>query len=138
VQYSVKVSEMGKLLNTLIRDFQVCQIAGGSMNPGDRYAPTDLTCPECRGPLSERQDGALTELRCRVGHIYSLESAIATHLETQERTLWSAVVALEEGAELLHKTAAQSEVTGRPVNATRVRSRAHQGPARRSTPTPTG
>ena len=118
VEYSVKLSEMVKLLNKLIRDSESRQIAGGSMDPGDRYAPTDLTCPECRGPLSERQDGALTELRCRVGHIYSLESAIATHIETQERTLWSAVVALEEGAELFRKTAAQSEGSqaGRLIN----------------------
>jgi two-component system, chemotaxis family, protein-glutamate methylesterase/glutaminase len=123
VQYSVKLSEMGKLLNTLIRDFEVRHIAGGSMNPGDRYTPTDLTCPECRGPLSERQDGALTELRCRVGHIYSLESALATHIETQERTLWSAVVALEEGAELFRKTAAQSEGSqaGRLINQAKSR-----------------
>lgn len=83
VEYSVKLSEMGKLLNTL-HDSESRQIAGDSMDPGDRYAPTDLTCPECRGPLSERQDGALTELRCRVEHIYSPESAIATHIETQE------------------------------------------------------
>jgi len=123
VQYSVKLSEMGKLLNTLIGDFEVRHIAGGSMNPGDRYTLTDLTCPECRGPLSERQDGALTELRCRIGHIYSLESALATHIETQERTLWSAVVALEEGAELFRKTAAQSERSqaGRLINQAKLR-----------------
>ena len=36
VQYSVKLSEMDKLLNTLIGDFEVVRhIAGGSMNPGD-------------------------------------------------------------------------------------------------------
>jgi two-component system, chemotaxis family, protein-glutamate methylesterase/glutaminase len=123
VNYSVKLSEMGRLLNTLIRDSESHQIAGGSMNPEGRYTSTDLTCPECRGPLSERQDGALTELRCRVGHIYSLESAIATHVETQERTLWSAVVALEEGAELFRKTAAQSEGSqaGRLINEAKSR-----------------
>jgi two-component system, chemotaxis family, protein-glutamate methylesterase/glutaminase len=123
VDYSVKLSEMAKLLSTLIRDSEFRQIAGGSMNPGDRYTPTDLTCPECRGPLSERQDGALTELRCRVGHIYSLESVTAAHVETQERTLWSAVVTLEEGAELFRKTAAQSEgsQSGRLINQAKTR-----------------
>ena len=78
------------------------------MNADKSYTPTDLTCPECRGPLSEHQDGPLTELRCRVGHLYSLESAVGAHADTQERTLWSAVVALEEGAALFRKTAAQS------------------------------
>lgn len=63
VDYSVKLSEMSELLSTLTHDSEFREIAGGSMNPGDRYTPTDLICPECRGPLSERQDGALTELR---------------------------------------------------------------------------
>src|SRR5205823_6163639 len=109
VDYSVKLSEMAELLSSLTSDSQVRQTPGDTMNANDPYTPTDLTCPECRGPLSEHGDGTLTELRCRVGHIYSLESAVAAHVDTQERILWSAVVALEEGASLFRKTAAQSE-----------------------------
>jgi predicted RNA-binding Zn ribbon-like protein len=45
----------------------------------------------------------MAELRCRVGHIYSAQSFLAAHAETRERTLWSAVVALEEGAEVMRE-----------------------------------
>jgi two-component system chemotaxis response regulator CheB len=61
---------------------------------------TRLTCPECRGPLYERKEGTLREFHCRVGHAYAPAALLAAHTETVERTLWSAVVALEEGAEL--------------------------------------
>ena len=60
---------------------------------------TQLTCPECRGPITRFVEGSLMEFRCRVGHRYSPETFLAAHAETRERTLWAAVVALEEGAE---------------------------------------
>ena len=109
VDYSVKLSEMAELLASLVRGSHVKQTIEDTVNANNPYTLTGLTCPECRGPLSEHEDGTLTELRCRVGHLYSLESAVAAHADTQERTLWSAVVALEEGASLFRKAAAQSE-----------------------------
>ena len=70
---------------------------------------TDLTCPDCRGPISETTEG-IKEYRCRVGHRYSPETYAAAEKETQERTLWAAVVALEEGAEVSRELATkQSE-----------------------------
>jgi LSD1 subclass zinc finger protein len=57
------------------------------------------TCPECRGPLSF-VPGSI-EFRCLVGHAYSPWTLLWTHYETQERTLWSAVVVLEEAAILV-------------------------------------
>jgi len=62
--------------------------------------PTSLTCPECRGSLELHLDGGVIEYWCRVKHNYAPETILAAHAETEERTLWSAVVALEEGAEL--------------------------------------
>ena len=50
---------------------------------------TDLTCPECRGPITEFQEGAITEFRCRVGHRYSPETFLAAHADTRERALWA-------------------------------------------------
>lgn len=61
---------------------------------------TKLTCPDCRGALERLQDAKLLQYRCRVGHTYSAETAIAAHASTEEITLWKAVVALEEGADL--------------------------------------
>ena len=64
------------------------------------YEWTDLTCPECRGPI--RQSGkSLKEYRCRVGHRYSPETYMAAEVETRERTMWAAVLALEEAAEVM-------------------------------------
>jgi two-component system chemotaxis response regulator CheB len=68
-----------------------------------------LTCPECRGPLTEERQGAIVEYRCRVGHVYSPLTMAAAHEETVERELWAAVVALEEAADINEHIAAQSE-----------------------------
>jgi two-component system chemotaxis response regulator CheB len=40
------------------------------------------------------------EYRCRVGHAYSPETAVAAHYETEEDALWAAMVTLEKGADL--------------------------------------
>jgi two-component system chemotaxis response regulator CheB len=109
VDYCVKLSAIPELLNALIRDSVTRHIPEAAMMQSKRYSPTELTCPECGGPLSVLEDEALVQFRCRVGHVYSLESAVAAHAEAQERTLWSAVVALEAGAELFRKAAAVSE-----------------------------
>ncbi len=61
----------------------------------------EVTCPECRGPLSEVRLGALREYRCLVGHAYSARTVLQAHSETEEKTLWAAVVALEESANLV-------------------------------------
>jgi two-component system chemotaxis response regulator CheB len=71
---------------------------------------TALTCPDCRGPISESRRGSITEFACRVGHRYSPVTFLAAHAETRERVLWAAVVALEEGAEIAHGLAAHSTV----------------------------
>jgi len=68
---------------------------------------TDLTCPDCRGPISESSKG-IKEYRCRVGHRYSPEMYLAVQEETQERTLWAAVLALEEGAKVAREVSTQS------------------------------
>lgn len=62
-----------------------------------------LTCPECRGPLWKESQGRIVEYRCRVGHAYSPLAMAQEHQETVERTLWSALVALEEAADISEK-----------------------------------
>lgn len=66
---------------------------------------TKLTCPDCRGALERTQDGNFLQYRCRVGHAYAAETAVAAHASTEENTLWAAVVALEEGADLWEEVA---------------------------------
>ena len=67
----------------------------------DRF--TGFTCPECRGPLYE--NGQPPEFRCRVGHVLSLKGLFEEHTSTQERKLYEAIVALEEGADLAQRVA---------------------------------
>ncbi|MFL6451096.1 MAG: chemotaxis protein CheB [Bryobacteraceae bacterium] len=62
--------------------------------------PSDLTCPECRGPLSREHQGKIVEYRCRVGHVFSPLAMVQEHRETVERSLWMSVLALEEAAEI--------------------------------------
>jgi two-component system chemotaxis response regulator CheB len=66
---------------------------------------TNLTCPECRGPLEEFRHGLLAEYKCRTGHRYSSDTMLSAHADTEERTLWSGVVALEEGADIAERLA---------------------------------
>ena len=61
------------------------------------------TCPECRGPLEEIHENGPVEFRCLVGHRYPPEALLHAHYETEERELWSAVVALEEARELVRR-----------------------------------
>ena len=64
-----------------------------------------LTCPECRGPLTEERQGRIVEFRCRVGHAYAPLALIEEHREAVERTLWSTLVALEEAADIAERMA---------------------------------
>ena len=61
--------------------------------------PSELACPECGGVLWEQRDPA-PRFQCRIGHSYSPESLVERHSQKVEEALWSAVVALEERADL--------------------------------------
>jgi two-component system chemotaxis response regulator CheB len=57
--------------------------------------------------LSEVRHDCVYEYRCLVGHRYSTRTLLAAHSETQEKALWSAVVALEEAANIAREVAPQ-------------------------------
>jgi len=109
VDYTLPVAEMGKLLETL------------SLKDGDEEVTpnvgvsepklTEITCPDCRGTIWEVKRGRYTEYRCRIGHSYSTRTMLAEHFEVQERMMWQAVVALEEGAVLASRLAEDLEPT---------------------------
>jgi two-component system chemotaxis response regulator CheB len=99
VDHMVPAQGIPKLLRQLVlEDMQMGQIQEGTTTGG---TPTKLTCPECRGALERFQEGKIVEYRCRVKHTYSAETMLSAHAEAQERSLWAAVVALEEGADLV-------------------------------------
>lgn len=86
--------------------------------------PSDLTCPECRGPLTEERQGKIVEYRCRVGHVFTPLSMKNEHRETVERSLWSAIVALEEGADIAEILASDLTAGVLPEEAGALRERA--------------
>ena len=61
-------------------------------------AATGLTCPDRGGSLTVRADGGsgYFHFRCRIGHVFALESLVAAKEDGVERCLWVAVTALEE------------------------------------------
>ena len=70
---------------------------------GGEERRTRLICPDCGGVLTVRKEGhhGFLHFRCRVGHAYALDSVIAGKERRLEEYLWTAVMALEELADLL-------------------------------------
>ncbi|HVW07167.1 MAG TPA: chemotaxis protein CheB [Bryobacteraceae bacterium] len=105
VDYTVNLANMGPLLLRLATG-QGEQQRTRVQNPAMEPKLTDLTCPDCRGTIWEVPRGRGSEFRCRVGHTFSPRTMLAEHSATQERALYSAAVALEEGASLASRLAA--------------------------------
>lgn len=57
--------------------------------------------------MTELRHDCVYEYRCLVGHRYSTRTLLAAHSEAQEKALWSAVVALEEAANIANEVAPQ-------------------------------
>ena len=101
IDHCVPVSEMGPLLSRLAGNETQESLAGQETNSeprADRFS--GITCPDCRGPLWETPPGRPIEFVCRVKHSYSPKSLLDEHTAAQERKLYEAIVALEEGADL--------------------------------------
>lgn len=107
--YTLPLSDIGPLLGRLLSENGDDKSPLQQENPGMQPRVVDLTCPECRGTIWEVPNGPVMQYRCRVGHSYSPRSMLAEHTAAQEKALWAAVVALEEGAVLANKLAGQLE-----------------------------
>lgn len=70
--------------------------------------PAELTCPLCRGTLTEARYGDFHQFRCHVGHTFSIESVLSEQTEETERALWASVRALEESAMLARRLASHA------------------------------
>jgi two-component system, chemotaxis family, protein-glutamate methylesterase/glutaminase len=73
-----------------------------------------LSCPECGGPLWERESGNLNGFRCRVGHAYGAESLLSAQDEALEASIWAAVRLFEQRAHVLTSMAAKDRTAKRP------------------------
>jgi len=66
-------------------------------------------CPECGGALWEIKEGGQLSFRCHVGHAYSGKSLREEQDTVLEQSLWSALRALVESADLDERLAQRSE-----------------------------
>jgi two-component system, chemotaxis family, protein-glutamate methylesterase/glutaminase len=101
VDYQVSAANMAALLLALIRENPMQPTTNVESVMPER---TQLTCPDCHGPIQRFHFGNITEYKCRVGHTYSPESMVSAHEDYEERALWSAIESLEEGADLIAET----------------------------------
>lgn len=99
VDFRARAAEMPPLLMSLVSGEAVPNQVEAVRRHPDPARFSGFSCPECQGPLWE-EPGGLHEFRCRVGHVFPLKTLIDEHTSTQERKLYSAILALEEGAEL--------------------------------------
>jgi two-component system chemotaxis response regulator CheB len=66
VDHVVPLSHIGRLIADLVGTESIAALKEEPMS----RTPSDLTCPECRGPLWEERQGRIVEYTCRVGHRY--------------------------------------------------------------------
>jgi two-component system chemotaxis response regulator CheB len=129
VDYNVPLSEIPPLLDRLVREPVKLDVAsdipdiirvndeGAKMKPNEFAIDgvgrrSVFSCPECNGALWELEEGRQLEYRCHVGHAYSAEALREAQSSALERSLWSALRALKESAELDDRLARRSEAHG--------------------------
>jgi two-component system chemotaxis response regulator CheB len=71
--------------------------------------PSALTCPECGGALWQTDNGGTLRYVCHTGHAYSLDSLVEEQGRSLETTLWSALRALQERADMQRRLARRAQ-----------------------------
>lgn len=112
----------------------VAEISGlltGSMKTDTRSRTySDLTCPECGGPLYAWLEERTETFDCLVGHRWSPQSLLEEHGASVERALWLAVRSLEERGRLTARLADGARERGHVLSASQFDNLAEE--ARRS------
>ena len=79
--------------------------------------PSQLTCPDCGGALSELKGTAPLRFRCHTGHAFTVGSLGEAQARAGDQALQSSLRALREREMLLRRLANVSESTGDPAQA---------------------
>lgn len=87
-------------------DVEVDAVASAVVHGG----ASGLTCPDCGGALWE-DPGEPLRFVCHVGHAFSRDSMLEQQGRALDATLWSALRALEERADLLRRVARRTSGT---------------------------
>lgn len=77
-----------------------------------RGRATNLSCPECGGPLN-LQRGDVLRFRCRLGHAYAIDSLSAASRDAVEASLWAAIRLLEQRANIDLTLSGEERAKGR-------------------------
>jgi two-component system chemotaxis response regulator CheB len=110
----VPIADMAEALCRLIEQPVERWLPAGSPSPIAQEAlpdgpPSALTCPECGGALWQAEVGGTLRYVCHTGHAYSLESLVEEQGRSLEMTLWSALRALQERADMQRRLARRAE-----------------------------
>ena len=96
-----------------------------SPQPAAQPSPwSGVTCPECSGPLRQQEVPVPVRFECQAGHAWSPASLLAAQAAGTERTLWAAVLRLEERSRLHQLLAETAEHQGYPISASGFRASA--------------
>jgi two-component system, chemotaxis family, protein-glutamate methylesterase/glutaminase len=115
VDYRAEAAEIGSLIARLVQEparepaqiptalRQEVEMAdeGTTLLTSDimPQAPTALSCPECGGPLWER-DETSQSFRCLVGHAYHIGTLRSAVDDALDRTVWAAIRLFEQRAHI--------------------------------------
>ena len=85
-----------------------------------------LSCPECGGPVREKDLDGRPRYRCHVGHTFTGKWLLAAQDQTVEESLWVAVRTFRERAHIQRKLAETEERSNRTRSAARYRNLAQE------------
>lgn len=106
----------------LEREMAILAMDESAHQRAERYgAPSRHVCPECGGVLWEvnHTEGGPLRFRCETGHAYTAATLAEEQAEHVEASLWAALRALEDQAELARRRAATARARGLATLATR-------------------
>lgn len=92
-------------------------LAGSPETDTSSRVYSDLTCPDCGGPLYLHHGERAETYDCLVGHRWSPQSLLEEHSSAVERALWLAIRSLDERARLTGQLADSARERGHHLSA---------------------
>jgi len=109
----VKELQSGLANIDLGKEMQMVEMKTNGFNEQELVGKSSaFSCPECGGVLWEIKDGNFLRFRCRTGHAFSAESALAEQSESVDKALWNALKTLDEKVSLSARLTKQAQERG--------------------------
>jgi len=108
------------------------EAAVAAQEPGEIVSEDGLgerapfSCPECQGTLWEIADPGMLRYRCRVGHAFTAEAALAAKSDEVDGLLWKLARSHEERSALAQRTAERERMLAHYNLADRLDARAQE------------